>query len=224
MEYAQGTAPETRSGFGEIEKWTMTKDKMEVMNTLNPLNVPCGPVLSMKEIAAEPALRNTGTVVEVDHPERGKYLTVGNPIKLSDSPAEVERAPLLGEHTQEVLKTVLGLDDKTSKPRASRARSNGLVAYNVLILGASYGSLFGTKLLLAGHSVKLVCTKPTADLINRDGTMVRFPIRGRETPVEIASKSLPGSFRERTGRSPSRRVRPRRARHAGIPVRLGGRS
>ena len=51
-----------------------------------PLNVPCGPILSMKEIAEEPALRKTGTVVEVDHPKRGKYLTVGNPIKLSDSP------------------------------------------------------------------------------------------------------------------------------------------
>ena len=68
------------------------------------------------------------------------------------------------------------------------------MVYNVLILGASYGSLFGTKLLLAGHSAKLVCTKPTADLINRDGTVVRFPIRGRETPVEIASKKLPGKL------------------------------
>ena len=96
----------------EIEKWTMTKDKMEVMSILNPLNVPCGPILSMKELAEEPALRATGTVVEVDHPERGKYLTVGNPIKLSDSPADVQRAPLLGEHTDEVLRTVLGLDDK----------------------------------------------------------------------------------------------------------------
>ena len=96
----------------EIEKWTMTKDKMEVMSTLNPLNVPCGPILSMKELAEEPALRATGTVVEVDHPERGKYLTVGSPIKLSDSPADVQRAPLLGEHTDEVLRTVLGLDDK----------------------------------------------------------------------------------------------------------------
>ena len=55
--------------FAEIEKWTMTMTKMEVMATLNPLNVPCGPILSMKEIAEEPALRNTGTVVEVDHPE-----------------------------------------------------------------------------------------------------------------------------------------------------------
>jgi formyl-CoA transferase len=89
----------------------MTLGKMEVMATLNPLNVPCGPILSMKELAEEPSLRQTGTVVEVDHPERGKYLTVGNPIKLSDSPAEVRRSPLLGEHTEEVLRSVLGLND-----------------------------------------------------------------------------------------------------------------
>jgi formyl-CoA transferase len=86
--------------------------KMEVMATLNPLNVPCGPILSMKEIAEEPSLRNTGTVVEVDHPKRGKYLTVGNPIKLSDSPAEVRRSPLYGEHTDEVLRTLVGLNDE----------------------------------------------------------------------------------------------------------------
>jgi formyl-CoA transferase len=97
--------------FSEIEKWTMTMSKLEVMSTLNPLNVPCGPVLSMKELAAEPALRETGTVVEVDHPKRGKYLTVGNPIKLSDSPADVRRSPLLGEHTEEILKNVLGFND-----------------------------------------------------------------------------------------------------------------
>ena len=66
----------------------------------------------MKEIAEQETLRKTGTVVEVDHPERGKYLTVGNPIKLSESPADVQRAPLLGEHTEEILKTVAGLDDK----------------------------------------------------------------------------------------------------------------
>jgi formyl-CoA transferase len=97
--------------FAEIEKWTMTMTKMEVMATLNPVDVPCGPILSMKEIAEEPALRATGTVVEVDHPKRGKYLTVGNPIKLSDSPSDVRRSPLLGEHTEEVLRDVLGLND-----------------------------------------------------------------------------------------------------------------
>jgi formyl-CoA transferase len=104
--------PRLMDVFAEIEKWTMTMCKMEVMATLNPLNVPCGPILSMKEIAQEPALRATGTVVEVDHPKRGKYLTVGNPIKLSDSPAEVRRSPLLGEHTLEVLRDVLGFADQ----------------------------------------------------------------------------------------------------------------
>jgi hypothetical protein len=66
--------------------------------------------------------------------------------------------------------------------------------YRVLILGASYGSLFSTKLLMAGHSVSLVCTKPTADLINREGTRVRFPIKGRPAPVEISSQGLPGTL------------------------------
>ena len=66
----------------------------------------------MKEIAEEQSLRETGTVVEVDHPTRGKYLTVGNPIKLSDSLADVRRSPLLGEHTDEILRKVLGYSDK----------------------------------------------------------------------------------------------------------------
>lgn len=87
----------------------MTKDKFEVMKILNEHNIPCGPILSMKELAEEPSLRATGTVVEVDHPIRGKYLTVGQPIKLSDSPAEVKRSPLLGEHTEEILRDVLDL-------------------------------------------------------------------------------------------------------------------
>ncbi|MDO9094158.1 MAG: formyl-CoA transferase [Rubrivivax sp.] len=89
--------------FRRIEQWTMSKDKFEAMDILNKLDIPCGPILSMKEIAEEPSLRASGTVVEVDHPERGKYLTVGNPIKLSDSPTDVKRSPLLGEHTAEVL-------------------------------------------------------------------------------------------------------------------------
>ena len=66
--------------------------------------------------------------------------------------------------------------------------------YNILILGASYGSLFGTKLLMAGHRVSLVCTKPTAELINREGTVVRFPIKGREPLLDVASKNLPGAL------------------------------
>ncbi len=94
--------------FDRVEEWTMTKDKFEVMEICNPLNIPCGPILSMKELAEEPSLRKTGTIVELDHPKRGKYLSVGCPIKMSDSPVEVTRSPLLGEHTQEILSSVLG--------------------------------------------------------------------------------------------------------------------
>jgi len=93
--------------FARIEEWTKTKTKFEAMDIMNKYDIPCGPILSMKEIAADPSLRASGTIVEVDHPVRGKYLTVGNPIKLSDSPTAVTRSPLLGEHTEEVL-TQLG--------------------------------------------------------------------------------------------------------------------
>jgi formyl-CoA transferase len=89
--------------FARIEEWTKTKTKFEAMDILNKYDIPCGPILSMKEIAEEQSLRKTGTIVEVDHPVRGKYLTVGNPIKLSDSATDVTRSPLLGEHTEEVL-------------------------------------------------------------------------------------------------------------------------
>jgi formyl-CoA transferase len=90
--------------FAIVEEWTRERTKFEVMDILNKFDIPCGPILSMKEIAEEPSLRASGTIVEVDHPERGKYLTVGNPIKLSDSATEVTRSPLLGEHTEEVLR------------------------------------------------------------------------------------------------------------------------
>ena len=109
--------------FDRIEQWTKTLDKFEVMRACNPLNIPCGPILSMKELAEEPSLRETGTIVEVDHPTRGKYLTVGCPIKLSDSPAEVRRSPLLGEHTDEILKEIVGWDDD----QIAKAREDGAV-------------------------------------------------------------------------------------------------
>jgi formyl-CoA transferase len=95
--------PRLKHVFDTVEKWTMTKTKFEAMDELNRHDIPCGPILSMAELAMEPSLRATGTVVEVNHPTRGKYLTVGNPIKMSDSPTEVKRSPLLGEHTEEVL-------------------------------------------------------------------------------------------------------------------------
>jgi formyl-CoA transferase len=103
--------PKLNEIFGAIEDWTMTKTKFEVMDICNALNIPVGPILSMKEISEDESLRQTGTIVDVEHPERGNYLTVGNPIKLSDSPSDVVRSPLLGEHTDEILKDVLGMSD-----------------------------------------------------------------------------------------------------------------
>jgi formyl-CoA transferase len=113
-DYAKPEArlPRLKQIFATIEEWTKTKTKFEAMDILNKYDIPCGPILSMKELLEEPSLRKTGTVVEVDHPTRGKYFTVGNPIKLSDSPSEVKRSPLLGEHTEEILRQVLGYDDK----------------------------------------------------------------------------------------------------------------
>ena len=107
--------PRLNEIFDTIEAWTKTKTKFEVMEICNPLDIPVGPILSLKEIAEDPGLRETGTVVEVDHPVRGKYLTVGNPIKLSDSPAEVKRSPLLGEHTDEILKEFCNMNKEEIK-------------------------------------------------------------------------------------------------------------
>ena len=116
--------PKLDECFMMIEGWTVTKNKMEIMRILNEHGVPCGPILSMKELAEEKALRETGAVVEVDHPERGSYLTVGNPIKLSDSPTEVMRSPLLGEHTEEILKDIVGYSDE----QIAEAREAGATA------------------------------------------------------------------------------------------------
>ena len=106
--------------FEVIEQWTMGKTKFEAMDILNQYDIPCGPILSMKEIAADRSLYATGTLVEVDHPVRGKYVTVGNPIKLSDSPTDVTRSPLLGEHTDEVLGQLGYSQEALSQLRAER--------------------------------------------------------------------------------------------------------
>ncbi len=114
--------PKLEACFHLIEGWTVTKTKFEVMDILNAHNIPCGPVLDMKELAEEMSLRETGTVVEVDHPERGTFLTVGNPIKLSDTEIEVISSPLLGEHTDEILRE-LGYGDN----EITTAREDGAI-------------------------------------------------------------------------------------------------
>ena len=99
-----------------------------------------------------------------------------------------------------------------------------MTSYKILILGASYGSLLATKLAMAGHDVKLVCLPAEAEAINRDGAVVRLPVKGRE-PVEIRSKSAAGQgLGRRARRREPGRLRPRRPRHAGAAIPLARRA
>ncbi len=104
----QSRLPKLDEIFAAIEDWTQTKTKFEVLEICNPRGIPVGPILSMKEIADDEDLRRNRTIVRVPHPERGDYLSVGCPIKFSDFEVPVERSPLLGEHTAEILRDLLG--------------------------------------------------------------------------------------------------------------------
>jgi formyl-CoA transferase len=95
--------------FALIEQWTEQHTKFEVMDKLNALNVPCGPIMSTRELIEDETLAELGAVVEVKHPGRGSFKTVGCPIKLSDSPVQVETSPGLGEHNS-VIYGGLGID------------------------------------------------------------------------------------------------------------------
>ncbi|OBG26541.1 formyl-CoA transferase [Mycobacterium sp. 852002-51057_SCH5723018] len=98
--------------FAEIEKWLADKTKYEAVDILRKWEVPCAPVFSMKELAVDPDLRKSGSIVEVEQKGRGSFLTVGSPIKFSEFKPEIKGAPLLGEHTDDVL-TELGYDAAT---------------------------------------------------------------------------------------------------------------
>ena len=107
--------------FATIEDWLKDKTKFEAVDILRKFDIPCSPVLSMKELANSPDLRKSGSIVEVDHKVRGKYLTIGSPIKFSDLTIEVGPSPVLGEHTDEVLKDLGYSADDITKLHAAKA-------------------------------------------------------------------------------------------------------
>ena len=93
-----------------ITKFASDHTKRELMAILNEIDVPCGPIMSTTDLANDDHVKLREMYVELDHPERGTWYNLGCPMKLSDSPVEVTRSPLLGEHTDEILSEVLGYD------------------------------------------------------------------------------------------------------------------
>jgi formyl-CoA transferase len=109
--------------FQLIEEWSVNHSKYDVLATLNKHNIPCGPILSTKEIIEDESLRANDMVVDVPHPQRGEFTTVGMPIKLSDSPAQVERSPLLGEHNKDIYVQELGV----AEAELAELAANGVI-------------------------------------------------------------------------------------------------
>lgn len=109
--------------FSLIEEWSRELPKWDVLSTLNAHNIPCGPIMSTREIIEDPTLRANGVVAEVEHPERGTYHTVASPIRLSDSVVDVVRSPLLGEHNPDIYRDELGLTPE----ELAELSSNGVI-------------------------------------------------------------------------------------------------
>ncbi len=115
---------ENRDAFAQVmSAWTMQRTKFEVMKVLGDAGVPCGACQDTGEVLEDPHLVAREMIVDVDYPVRGTYKTVGSPIKLSDSPAEITRPPLLGEHTAELLSEICGV----SAEDVARMKQAGVV-------------------------------------------------------------------------------------------------
>jgi formyl-CoA transferase len=127
-EHPEFATPEARlkhlpEVFGVIQEWSKNHNKHEVMKILMAADIPCGPILSTKDLIEDEALNRRGVIAEVAHPRRGTFKTVGCPMVLSDSPVEVKASPLLGEHTAEILREVMGCGEA----EVAKLRADGVI-------------------------------------------------------------------------------------------------
>jgi formyl-CoA transferase len=106
-----------------VETWTQKYPKFQVMEMLNKVDVPCGPIMSTKDLIEDKSLADRGMIFTVPHKGRGSFKSVGCPLRLSDSPVEYATSPLLGEHTEEVLTTMLGY----SKEDVKKMKAQGAI-------------------------------------------------------------------------------------------------
>ena len=109
--------------YALVESWSLNYSKFEVMEKLNAIDVPCGPVLDSADLFADDHLQARDMIVEVPHPQRGSFKTVGSPLKLSDSAVDITSSPLLGEHNAEVLEQVMGYDAE----EVDKLRQDGVI-------------------------------------------------------------------------------------------------
>ena len=106
-----------------VTEWTSTRTKYEVMKLMGDAGVPAGACQDTGEVLADPHLKARDMILEMDYPPRGKFKTVGCPLKLSDSPACITRPPMLGEHTESVLGELCGVAPADVK----RMKQDGVV-------------------------------------------------------------------------------------------------
>jgi formyl-CoA transferase len=109
--------------YALVESWSLQYTKFEVTEKLNAIDVPCGPIMDTSDLIADEHLQVRDMIVDVAHPQRGTFKTVGSPLKLSDSSVEVFSSPLLGQHTAEVLHEIMGYDAE----KVEQLRQEGVI-------------------------------------------------------------------------------------------------
>jgi formyl-CoA transferase len=108
-----------------LESWTSSRKKHDVMQAFAGRGIVCGAVLDTSEVLADPHLRERGTIFDLDHPTRGRFSMVGCPVRLSDSPVDARRAPLYGEHSEEILQRLAGYTAAEAKALGDKGVISG---------------------------------------------------------------------------------------------------